>query len=443
MLLSLLSFLVTMGIVIVFHEYGHYLAARYYDVHVERFSLGFGKVIWKKVDRRGTEWALSALPLGGYVKPLAEPRLGHPDYKVGESVAEKSSWEKIVIYAAGPAFSFLLGIIIYAMTFMVGQEEPQAILAKPALHSLADKAGLIEGDRILAIDGEPKASWFEVADALVEPSTLGHVVRLTVEHPSGNVQDVELDFPAFSGELEGADLLKEAGLVLKSPEAFVARVIADGPAEKAGLKAGDKVLAINHTPMVLPELIEKIKSSANQALNLTIWREGAQIQLSVTPDAVTDEQGRTIGRIQTQFQAQFPTQWVRYAGVDAIGKAIEKTWNTAWLSLKMMGRMITGEVSFKNLSGPLTIADYSGRVVQYGWMNFLQFVALISVSIGVLNLLPVPGLDGGQMVLNFIELVRGKPIPEKIMETVMKTGYGLLFILMVFAFNNDLMRLFQ
>lgn len=441
MLLSLISFLVTMGVVIVFHEYGHYVVARYYGVHVERFSLGFGKVIWQKTDKKGTQWAISALPLGGYVKPLAEPRVNHPDYKKGESVAEKSSWEKIMIYAAGPFFSFLLGIIIYTITFMVGQEEPEAFIEQPAEHTLAAKAGLIKGDKIVAVNGESMQSWFDVADALIEPSTLGHTVRLTVERPSGSVQDVELDFPAFSGKLEGANLLQKAGLSLRAPDPVVARVLAGGAAEKAGLKEGDKIMRLNGEPMSLPQIINKIKSSPEQELVLTIWRDGAEIRLPITPVAVKDEEGQTIGRIQTQFQAEFSTRLVRYSPISAVGKAVEKTWDTAWLSLKMIARMLTGEVSFKNLSGPLTIADYSGKVVQYGWVNFVQFMALISVSIGVLNLLPIPGLDGGQMVLNFIELIRGKPIPEGMMMTIMKIGYGLLFVLMIFAFNNDLMRL--
>lgn len=200
-------------------------------------------------------------------------------------------------------------------------------------------------------------------------------------------------------------------------------------------------MRLNGEPMSLPQIINKIKSSPEQELVLTIWRDGAEIRLPITPVAVKDEEGQTIGRIQTQFQAEFSTRLVRYSPISAVGKAVEKTWDTAWLSLKMIARMLTGEVSFKNLSGPLTIADYSGKVVQYGWVNFVQFMALISVSIGVLNLLPIPGLDGGQMVLNFIELIRGKPIPEGMMMTIMKIGYGLLFVLMIFAFNNDLMRL--
>lgn len=443
-MLSLLTFLITISIVVVFHEYGHYLAARYYGVYVERFSVGFGKVLYQYTDKKGTEWAISMLPFGGYVKPLAEPRIGHPDYQKGESVAERSSWEKIVIYAAGPAFSFLLGIIIYTAVFMIGEQHPKAVIATPEPQSLAAKAGLIEGDRIVAINHTEVASWSEAVDKLVGPLTLGQRTTLTIERPSGSVEDVELSFQSYSGSLERVNLLKEAGLVLQAPNPEVSRVIEGGPAERAGLKVGDVVLMLNGQDVKqLPKLIEQIQLSANQELELSVLRDGATLKLYVVPEQLTLENGRTVGRIQTEFKAAYPMTEVSYGPIDAFIKANEKTWDTAWFSLKMMGKMLIGEASLKNISGPLTIADYSGKVAQHGLMNFVQFIALISISIGVLNLLPVPGLDGGQMVINFIEMVRGKPLPEGILIVIMKVGYGLLLVLMVFAFSNDLMRIFN
>lgn len=441
---SLLTFLITISIVVVFHEYGHYLAARYYGNHVERFSVGFGKVLYQYTDKKGTEWAISMLPLGGYVKPLAEPRLNHPDYQVGESVAERSSWEKIVIYAAGPAFSFLLGIIIYTAVFMMGEQHPKAVIAAPAPQSVAAKAGLIEGDRIVAINNTDVASWSEAVDKLVGPLTLGQRTILTIERPSGQLEEVEMPFQSYTGSLESVNLLKEAGLVLQAPNPEVARIIAGGSAERAGLKEGDVVVALNGQDVKqLSALIEQIQQSAGQSLLFTILRDGANLNLTVVPEPVTLENGRTVGRIQTEFRAAYPMTDVRYGPIQAVSKAIEKTWDTAWFSLKMMGKMLIGEASLKNISGPLTIADYSGKVAQHGLMNFVQFIALISISIGVLNLLPIPGLDGGQMVINFIEMIRGKPLPEAVLVGLMKVGYGLLLALMVFAFSNDLMRIFS
>ncbi|MDY3330805.1 MAG: RIP metalloprotease RseP [Pelistega sp.] len=440
---SLLTFLITISIVVVFHEYGHYLAARYYGVHVERFSVGFGKVLYQRTDKKGTEWAISMLPLGGYVKPLAEPRPHHPDYRVGESVAERSSWEKIVIYAAGPAFSFLLGILIYTAVLMIGERHPDAIIATPAPQSVAARAGLVEGDRIVAVNQSTVASWSEAVDKLTGPLTLGQTTTLTIERPSGAVEGVVLAFESFNGSLENVNLLKEAGLVLQAPDPVVNRVIEGGPAERAGLKVGDAVVAINGQAVEqLPALIEQIQQSPNQEITLDVMRDGATLSLAMTPEQVTLDNGRTVGRIQTEFQAAYPMTHTRYGPIDAFIKANEKTWETAWFSLKMMGKMLIGEASLKNISGPLTIADYSGRVAQHGLMNFVQFIALISISIGVLNLLPIPGLDGGQMVINFVELVRGKPLPDALLMGVMKVGYGLLLLLMVFAFSNDLLRIF-
>lgn len=440
---SLLTFLITISIVVVFHEYGHYLAARYYGVHVERFSVGFGKVLYQRTDKKGTEWAISMLPLGGYVKPLAEPRPHHPDYRVGESVAERSSWEKIVIYAAGPAFSFLLGILIYTAVLMIGERHPDAIIATPAPQSVAARAGLVEGDRIVAVNQSTVTSWSEAVDKLTGPLTLGQTTTLTIERPSGAVEGVVLAFESFNGSLENVNLLKEAGLVLQAPDPVVNRVIEGGPAERAGLKVGDAVVAINGQAVEqLPALIEQIQQSPNQEITLDVMRDGATLSLAMTPEQVTLDNGRTVGRIQTEFQAAYPMTHTRYGPIDAFIKANEKTWETAWFSLKMMGKMLIGEASLKNISGPLTIADYSGRVAQHGLMNFVQFIALISISIGVLNLLPIPGLDGGQMVINFVELVRGKPLPDALLMGVMKVGYGLLLLLMVFAFSNDLLRIF-
>lgn len=440
---SLITFIVTISIVVVFHEYGHYLAARFYGVHVERFSLGFGKVIYQHTDKKGTEWAVSMLPLGGYVKPLAEPRPNHPNYQIGESVAEKNAFQRMMIYAAGPAFSFLLGIIIYTGVFMVGEEQPEAIIAAPATESVAAQSGLREGDRITMIDGEQVDSWSDASDKLVTLMALGKPVTLEVSDSAQMPREVLLTPPVVQGNLEQVDWLKLAGISLKEEAPVVARVISGGVAEKAGLKSGDKVLMVdNNVVHGLSQFIQYVQAKAHQPLHLMVEREGVQVSLNMIPEEV-EVNGRKIGRIQTEFQPNYATQYVRYGVVDAFTKAVQKTWNTAWFSLRMIGKMVVGEVSLNNISGPLTIADYSGKVAQYGLGNFIQFIALISISIGVLNLLPVPGLDGGQMVLNFIELVMRKPLPESIFQNLMKFGYGLLLLLMIFAFHNDLMRIFN
>lgn len=440
---SIITFIITISVVVVFHEYGHYLAARFYGVHVERFSLGFGKVLYRCIDKKGTEWVVSMLPLGGYVKPLAEPRPDHSDFRRGESVAEKSAFQKIVIYAAGPIFSFLLGVLIYTGIFMVGEEQPKAIIAAPTVNSVAAQAGLRAGDRIVAIDTQGINSWPEAMDKLIASMALGKSVAIKVVSTDDIEREVRLTPPITQANLEQVNWLNIAGIALQESPPIVVRVLPNGVAEKAGLKAGDKVLSLNDiTVQHLADFIQHIQSSANQSIRLRVDREGTILNLVMTPTEIVLADGNKIGRIQSEFQANYATQYISYGFIEALFKAMTKTTDTALFSFKMIGKMITGEVSFSNLTGPITIADYSGKVAEHGLGNFIQFIALISISIGVLNLLPIPGLDGGQMVLNFIELIMGRPLPEGIFQGLMKVGYGLLLLLMIFAFHNDLMRLF-
>lgn len=439
---SLLTFLITISIVVVFHEWGHYLAARYYGVKVERFSLGFGKVLYQRKDKRGTEWAISMLPLGGYVMPLAEPSPSDPTYRPGQSIIEKTSWQRIVIYAAGPAFSFLLGILIYTGFNWYGTQEPVAYLAAPPSTSAAAQAGVLEGDLLVSVNGQEVPSWTDAVEELLEPMTLGQVVDLGLQGQSGQLRQVQLQFERHEGSFEQVNLLAQAGLTLRAPRPFFSSIIAGGPAERAGLQANDQIISIDGEPITnASQLLTVIKEHPEQAISMMVLREGLTTSVVVTPMAFTTPEGETVGRVNATIGAQYDEVLVRHGLVQGIVKAVDKTWDTAWFSLRMMGKMLTGEVSLKNISGPVTIADYSGKVASYGLDRFIQFIALISISIGVLNLLPVPGLDGGQMVINFIEMVRGRPLPEEVMGVVARMGYGLLLLLMVFAFSNDISRL--
>lgn len=439
---SLFTFLITISVVVVFHEWGHYIAARYYGVRVERFSLGFGKVLLKRTDKRGTEWAISMWPLGGYVMPLAEPAPADPNYQVGQSITEKSAWQRIVIYAAGPAFSFLLGILIYTGFNWLGTQEPVAKLAAPQVASVAAVAGVQAGDRLTAVNGRAVESWTQAVEELMEPMTLGQSVELGLENQSGNARVVQLSFERHEGSFEQVNLLQNAGLILQAPKPFFSQILADGPAERAGLQANDIVSSVNGQAIQnATELLNLIRQHPEQALSMVVLREGAPISVVVTPMLFTTDTGEQVGRIQAQIGAQYEEVLVSFGPIQGIVKAVNKTWDTAWFSLRMMGKMLTGEVSIKNISGPVTIADYSGKVASYGIDRFIQFIALISISIGVLNLLPIPGLDGGQMVINFIEMVRQRPLSDEVMGVVSRTGYGLLLLLMVFAFSNDISRL--
>lgn len=439
---SVLTFLITISIVVVFHEWGHYLAARYYGVRVERFSLGFGKILLKRQDRRGTEWVISMLPLGGYVMPLAEPAPADPHYRVGESISEKTSWQRMVIYAAGPAFSFLLGIIIYTGFNWIGTQEPVANLATPPHGTAAARAGVMAGDRLLEVNARPVASWSQAVDELMAPMSLGRSAQLSLQNQSNQSRVVTIDFEPYQGSFEKVNLLERAGLRLQSPQPFLSRIIAQGPAEQAGLKVNDLITSVNQKKIRnAAELLAIIKTSPERTLDFQVLRENVPLHILVTPMRVTTPEGEEVGRIQAEIGAEYEQTLVRYGPIEGVIQASKKTWDTAWFSLRMMGKMLTGEVSFKNISGPVTIADYSGKVASYGIDRFILFIALISISIGVLNLLPVPGLDGGQMLINFIEMLRGRPLPEEVMGIVSRTGYGLLFLLMLIAFGNDISRL--
>lgn len=441
MFLNLLFFIITISIVVVFHELGHYLAARYYNVRVERFSLGFGKVLFRKTDKHGTEWAVSALPLGGYVKPLAEPPAGATAREAAQAISQKTAWQRFVIFGAGPFFSFLLAIIIYSGMKISGTTEPMPYLAQPEPNTAAYVAGIQGGDRLLAVDGVKVQGWAEARLALLEPLTTGSTTTLELQTENGVTRNAAIQFPKVTGTLEGVDLMGQAGLALMAPKPRVANVLEGGAGKQAGLRDGDLVLRVgNHEEITIIGLIELIQNSPEETLSLLISRDNTELSLTITPRAEANENDKVVGKIGVAFSGQYPTLTVRYGIFESIYLATVQTFDTAWFSLKMLGKMVMGQLSWKNISGPIAIADYAGQSAQVGLDKFIEFIALITVSIGVLNLLPIPGLDGGQMVFCLIEIVRKKALSEQIQEKSLMIGYSLLLFLMIFAFVNDIAR---
>lgn len=441
MFLNLLFFIITISIVVVFHELGHYLAARYYNVRVERFSLGFGKVLFRKTDKHGTEWAVSALPLGGYVKPLAEPPAGATAREAAQAISQKTAWQRFVIFGAGPFFSFLLAIIIYSGMKISGTTEPMPYLAQPEPNTAAYVAGIQGGDRLLAVDGVKVQGWAEARLALLEPLTTGSTTTLELQTENGVTRNAAIQFPKVTGTLEGVDLMGQAGLALMAPKPRVANVLEGGAGKQAGLRDGDLVLRVgNHEEITIIGLIELIQNSPEETLSLLISRDNTELSLTITPRAEANENDKVVGKIGVAFSGQYPTLTVRYGIFESIYLATVQTFDTAWFSLKMLGKMVMGQLSWKNISGPIAIADYAGQSAQVGLDKFIEFIALITVSIGVLNLLPIPGLDGGQMVFCLIEMVRKKALSEQIQEKSLMIGYSLLLFLMIFAFVNDIAR---
>ncbi|NMG34328.1 RIP metalloprotease RseP [Azoarcus sp. TTM-91] len=445
----LIPFAVALGVLILVHELGHYLVARWCGVKVLRFSIGFGRpLLVRKAGRDGTEWALSAFPLGGYVKMLDEREGEVPPEELHRAFNRKSVWRRFAIVAAGPLANFLLAIAVYWGVFVAGTEELRPRLAIAGENSPAVAAGIVEGDLVGMVDGEEVRSWQELRWALLRHALESRKVELHVttleERPAVRVLDLT-GLPIDDG---GEDLITRMGLKPWRPAIppVIGKLVAGAAADRAGLRVGDEVLRIDGAAISSwTDLVGKIREAGGRSVALDVVREGRQLQFEVVPE-LANENGQQIGRIGVAVAepvhgglSMFAV--VSYGPMQGLVKAISQTWETSVLSLKMMGRMLTGEVSWKNLSGPVTIADYAGQTAQLGLSHYLKFVALISISLGVLNLLPIPVLDGGHLLYYVVEIIKGGPIPERIMEIGQQIGLALLAMLMAFAFYNDINRL--
>lgn len=443
MLFTLLAFAIALGLLITFHELGHYWVARRCGVRVVRFSIGFGQVMLRRTDRHGTEWALSAIPLGGYVKMQDAPPPDATPQQLAESFESKSLRQRTAIVAAGPVANFILAAVLYASLNILGVHEPAAVVAPPSSSSPAALAGLQGGERIVAVDNTRVDSWNQVRWELLDVLTTGGQAVIRVENEEGATREHVLQLPAQPLAPENTDILAEAGLRLAAPRPKVLELVEGGAAQVAGLQAGDVVTAVGplHNP-TSREMIGHITESAGEAVNVTVLRDGTELSLTVVPRLETDAQGIEVARIGVMLGANVPMTLVRYGPIESLYRGAQRTVETAWFSLKMMGRMVTGDVSVRNISGPVTIADYAGQTARAGLVSYISFLALISVSIGVLNLLPIPMLDGGHLMFYAIEAVRGSPVPDKWLEQGQRLGLALLAGLMALAFFNDFARLF-
>ncbi len=445
----LAAFLVVLGVLIVVHEFGHYAAARYCGVKVLRFSLGFGPVLWQKtLGRDRTEWAVSLFPLGGYVKMLDE-REGEvaPD-ELARAFNRQGVGKRSLIVAAGPLANFALAILIYWVVFMLGSQELLPVLGTPPLETPAAQAGVRNGEQVRALDGGPVATWNDLRWALLQKAVDHESVELELINERQEIAVRRLSLQAAGeGGWEG-DALARLGIVFYRPQvpAVFGQVVDGGPAERAGLQPGDRVLTIDGGAIRFwHELVGKVRASAGQVLHLEVERRGELLVLDLVPE-VQQERGQAIGRIgvgvadSAELHREMRT-FVSYGPLLAGSKALSETWDKSVFSLLMLGKMLTGEVSWRNLSGPVTIADYAGQSARLGLDYYLKFMALVSISLGVLNLLPIPVLDGGHLMYHVLEVVRRRPLSERAMEVGQRIGLSLLFVLMAFAFFNDINRL--
>ena len=443
------AFIFAIVVLVLFHELGHYVVARLCDVKVLRFSIGFGKVLYTKRFGNGeTEWAISAIPLGGYVKMLDEHEGEVAAHELPRAFTRKPVLQRMAIVVAGPITNLLLAVALYFALFIYGVPGIKPVLGEVAANTPAAAAGLHKQDRIVSINGQATPSWQEIRWILLDLVLQKKAAKLELSTPAGENNSRVLEVNSLTpADLDG-DFLHKLGLQPYQPPVYpiIGKLVEGGAAQRAGMQVNDRVLRVNGQDIALWEgWVDVVRKHPGQALDIEIERAGAPMRLNLTPEAF-DEGGKSIGRVgaaayidRAAFEAMLTE--VRYPPLQALPEALRKTWETAIVSLKMMGKMVVGEVSLKNLSGPITIADFAGQSAQIGFGAYLGFLALISISLGVLNLLPIPLLDGGHLLYYAVELVKGSPVPEGLWEAGQKVGIALLVTMMAFALYNDISRL--
>lgn len=438
---SVFWLLVTLGVLVTFHEFGHYWVARRCGVKVLRFSVGFGKAIWKRIGKDGTEYQVAVIPLGGYVKML-DAREGEVDPAfAGQEFTGKPVWQRIAIVAAGPAFNLIFTVVAFWLMFMLGKPDI-APLVTATPQSLAAEAGIHPGDRVLRIDGKPVATWSDSLDAVANAMLGREPLPMDVRGTDGAERHVVLplqELPAGQGIDQYLDKL---GLK-PAPLPAIAAIVAEGdPAQAAGMRGGDRLLSVNGKPVADFETFGELvrdEAAKSPTLNVAIERAGQPQTLTITA-------------VKRSFEGR-PAQWligirppppeealVRYGPVKALGASLATTWDRAASIFNMIGKMVSGQASTKNLSGVIGIAQVANASASMGATWFIEFLALVSLSLAVLNLMPIPVLDGGHLLYYLIELVKGSPLSERAMMAGQYVGLILLFTLMGLAFYNDIHR---
>jgi len=448
--MTLLAFLVAIVVLVLFHELGHYWVARACNVKVLRFSLGFGNAIYSKRFADGeTEWVISAIPLGGYVKMLDEREGEVAPNELARAFNRKPVLQRMAIVVAGPIANLLLAIVLYWALFVYGVLGVKPILGEVPLATPASAAQLHARDMIVSINGQATPSWQEVRWVLLDLVLQKHSANIKLRRVDDDVVYARvLDMSSLHpSDLDG-DFLVKLGLQPYQPAIvpIIDKLTEDGPARIAGMQVHDKVLRVNGQLISSwADFVTVVRGHPDTMLRVEVERAGAFINLEITPETVR-EAGEPFGRIGAaplidRKLYDFLMTDVRYSPLNALGEAIRKTWETSSLSLKMIWKMVEGEVSLKNLSGPITIADYAGQSAQNGLGAYLGFLALISISLGILNLLPIPLLDGGHLLYYTVEFIKGSPVPETVWDAGQKIGITLLLTMMAFALYNDISRL--
>lgn len=452
-LITLLTFIFTLGLLVSIHEYGHFQLAKWCGVKVLKFSIGFGKPLWsKKFGRDQTEFVLAAIPLGGYIKMLDERELEAGQtlstHDLSRAFNRQPVAKRIAIVLAGPVANLLLAILLYWALFMMGIVGIKAVVGNVPDGSPAAIASITLGETIQKINGKKVATWQDARWILLNASFQKKSVEIQAINSNNEIHLHQLDLSSLNHDDYQADILDKLGLGIFQPEipARIGEVVNNSPADLAGLKENDLVLIINKNKVrIWEDFVGEIRRHPNTKLEMMVLRGTEKINVTLRPEPVIEHE-KTIGRIgaglklqQSELDQYFVTS--HYSAGAALIKATEKTWDTAIFSLKMLGNMISGQASWKGISGPVTIASYAGQSANLGIKVFIGFLALISISIGVLNLLPVPVLDGGHLLYYVIEIFTGKPVSEALMIIGQKIGFSLLGLMMILALYNDINRL--
>lgn len=444
-----LAFIVAISILIAVHEFGHFWVAKKLGVKVLRYSIGFGRPIWRTVrgeDR--TEYVIAALPLGGYVQMLDEKDGEVKDEEKHRAFNRQPIWKRFSIVAAGPIFNFLFAIVALWLMFVIGSNALVPVIGKVSENTPAAQAGLKSEQRIISINGEATPVWEVAMNHLLPALVDREIVQVTTRNPDGSTSQHQLNLQGIERELDPDNLFELLGFSPWRPpvEPVIGQVLKDSPAGRAGLMKGDRIVRIDNLDIsTFGDMVEYVTQRAETSMTLRYKRNGVLQEVTVTPQKI-ERNGKTVGQlgVGALSRADIPEDmlvYYDYSVFAAVPKSIEQTAGMTVLTLKMLGKLFTGEVSIKNLSGPINIAKHAGISASAGVTRFLSFLAIVSISLGILNLLPIPILDGGHLLFYIVEFFKGSPVSEETEMTGRMIGIFILVMLMGLAFYNDIMRL--
>ena len=446
---SIFGFVLAIGILVTVHEFGHFWVARKLGIKVLRFSIGFGKPLltWRRKND-DTEYVLAAIPLGGYVKMLDEREGKVPEEEAERAFNRQPLWVRTLVVLAGPVFNLVFAVLLFWVVLVMGETGLRPIVGEVTANSPAAEAGFVPGEEITGINGKPTPTWTQMLYQFASSSASGNSVVIETRDKDDRLQKHVLAFDAIGDMAEVKNPLQALGIKPDLPQAppVIGKVLPGQPAEKAGLLPGDRIVQVDGVPMESwIQWVKYVRKRPLVPMQLTIEREGRRMELELIPQVV-EANGKSVGRIGAANKVD-QALWAKYRVqyslglLEAFPAAVVKTWDFSALTLKVMWRILSGQASLKNLGGPITMASAAGSAVDAGMVYFLKLLAIISISLGVFNLLPVPVLDGGHLFYFLIEAVTGKPPSEQFMLRGQQVGLALLLSLMILVFYQDIARL--